>query len=81
MTRVPSSAIVAASILFALRSGTGMIGDIEEAIRGRADAVTRTVPVEGGSLLRASAFAAALEGFPPATSRCCGWRRASSTRR
>ena len=41
-----------------------MIGDIEDAIRGRADGVTRTVPVEGGSLLRASAFAAALEGLP-----------------
>ena len=64
MSRVLFLGIVAASILFALRSGTNMIGDIEDAIRGRADGVTRTVPVEGGSLLRASAFAAALEGLP-----------------
>lgn len=64
MTRVLFLGIVAASILFALRSGTGMIGDIEDALRGRADGVTRTVPVEGGSLLRASAFAAALKGLP-----------------
>jgi hypothetical protein len=64
MTRVLFLGIVAASVLFALRSGTDVIGDIEDAIRGRTGSVTRTVPVEGGSLLRASAFAAALEGLP-----------------
>ena len=65
MTRVLFLGIVAASILFALRSGTTWIGDIEDAIRGRAGSVTRTVPVEGGSLLGGTkAFAAALKGLP-----------------
>ena len=64
MTRVLFLGIVAASVLFALRSGTGVVGDIEDTIRGRAGGVTRTVPVEGGSLLQARAFGAALKGLP-----------------
>jgi hypothetical protein len=64
MSRVLFLGIVAASALFALREGTGFVGDIEDAIRGRTGTITRTVPVEGGSLLHAKAFAAALEGLP-----------------
>jgi hypothetical protein len=63
MSRVLFLGIVAASLLFALREGTGFVGDIEEAIRGRTDSITRTVPVDG-PLLTAKGFAAALEGLP-----------------
>ena len=64
MTRLLLLGIVAAAILFGLREGTDVLGDIEDAIRGQTGAITRTVPVEGGSLLRASALEAALEGLP-----------------
>ena len=36
MSRVLFLGIVAASVLFALRSGTGVIGDLEDAVRGRS---------------------------------------------
>ena len=65
MTRVLFLGIVAASVLFALRSGAEH-GSATSRTRsaGVQDGVARTVPVEGGSLLQASAFAAALKGLP-----------------
>jgi hypothetical protein len=64
MSRLLFTAIVAAGLLIGLRSGTGVLDGLEDALRGQADAITRTVPVEGGSLLRADALSAALAGLP-----------------
>ncbi|WP_028067871.1 hypothetical protein [Solirubrobacter soli] len=59
MSRVLLAAIAAAIALYA----AGIGGDLLGMIRGGASA--RTVPVEGGSLLRAVALEAALHGLPP----------------
>ena len=64
MSRLLFLAIVAAALLTGLRSVTGVFDGLEDALRGQADAITRTVPVEGGSLLRADALKAALAGLP-----------------
>ena len=64
MSRVLFLAIVAAAVLIGVRSGTGVFDGVQDALRGQADAITRTVPVEGGSLLRADALKAALAGLP-----------------
>lgn len=58
MSRVLLVAIAAAGALFVTGVGNDMLG----ALRGGATA--RTVPVEGGSLLRAVALEAALRGLP-----------------
>jgi hypothetical protein len=58
MSRVLLLGIAAAFALFA----AGVGGDLLGMIRGGASA--RTVPVEGGSLLRAGALEAALRGLP-----------------
>ena len=65
MSRVLFLAIVSAAVLIGVRSGTGVFDGVQDALRGQADAITRTVPVEGGSLLRADALKAALAGLPP----------------
>src|SRR5262245_41719303 len=59
MSRVLLVAIAAAIALYAAGVGSDLFG----MIRGGASA--RTVPVEGGSLLRAVALKAALHGLPP----------------
>ena len=64
MSRVLFLAIVAVAVLIGVRSGTGVFDGVQDALRGQADAITRTVPVEGGSLLRADALKAALAGLP-----------------
>ena len=64
MSRLLFLAIVAAAVLIGVRSGTGVFDGVQDALRGQADAITRTVPVEGGSLLRADALKSALVGLP-----------------
>src|SRR5690349_3643560 len=59
MSRVLLGAIAAAVALYA----AGLGGELFGMIRGGASA--RTVPVEGGSLLRAVALQVALHGLPP----------------
>lgn len=64
MSRVLLLSIVAACVLIAPRAGSGVLDGIQDAIRGQGETITRTVPVEGGSLLRAGALQAALAGLP-----------------
>ena len=44
MSRLLFLACVAAALLLGLRSGTDVFGDLEDALRGQADAITRTSP-------------------------------------
>lgn len=60
MTRVLLAGAVAASAFYAVGAGSTLVD------RLRDGASVRTVPAEGGSLLRAVALEAALQGLPPA---------------
>ncbi len=74
MSRVLLVAIAAAVALFAVGTGSDLFGML------RGGASVRTVPAEGGSLLRAVALETALSGLPEGESKRCASRPTGSTR-
>ena len=81
MTRLLFLGIVAAAILFALREGTDVLGDIEDAIRGQTERSRGRSPSRAARCCARARSRPRSKGFPTVTSRPCASRRIGSTHR